>query len=266
MLKKRLAFALLWDGGHFSLSRNFRLQRVGDYAWLTKQYRFEDVAQAIDELFILDVTRGPRQSEAFLQVVSSLAESLQIPVAVGGGLRTLRDARGALKAGADKLVFNSGAFTSLELLMDVGCAFGRQCIVVSLDLRRCIDGYDIYVNDGKTRGASLLESLESPVVDHAGELLVNSIDLDGTGNGLDLGIPDLISSASDLPLVLMGGTGQPSHVISGLLHSRVDAVCTSNLLNFIGDGLSEARAACIAAGISIPNRLSAQESRDVGLV
>lgn len=262
MLKKRIIFALLWDEGWFCLSRNFRLQRVGDYTWLTKQYNFERVAQAIDELLVLDVTRGPRQSNSFRQVVTSLAESLQVPLAVGGGLRTLNDAQLALKAGADKVVWNTGALTRPDVLVDVRATLGQQCIVLNLDVRRSSDGYDVYVGNGGTQGIGLRDFVASPLTKNVGELLVNSIDLDGTGIGLDLQIPDFIGSGLEPPLVLMGGTGQPSHMVAGLLHHRVDAVCTSNLLNFIGDGLSRARASCVAAGIAIPNRLPAQDLRE----
>lgn len=261
MLKKRIIFALLWDDGFFCQSRNFRLQRVGDYQWLTRHYRFDLVARAIDELVILDVTRGPRQSEPFLRTVGLLAESLQVPLSVGGGLDSLRDAAAAFAAGADKVVFNRAVLMDSQLIRDTSQNFGQQCVVASLDVRKTESGFCTYTKDGMEPAIPLAEFFLSRDSSSLGEIVLNSVDLDGTGNGLELEMVESVHPLCQHPIVLMGGIGKPDHIVTGLLHPRVDAVCTSNLLNFIGDGLSLARAACSDAAIDIPIRANWESLR-----
>lgn len=255
MLKKRLIFALLWDSGHFCLSRNFRLQRIGNREWLTDQYHFASVANSIDELLVLDVTRGLRLSEDFLAAVSELATTIQVPISAGGGVRDPSSVQRLLRSGADKVVCNSAFVGPHSLLEAIRDRFGQQSIVGSVDVVRADFGYRVMLENGTVPAGPLGPFVEENVRPFAGELLINSIDRDGTGQGLDFAIPSALPDGLEQPVILMGGTGKPDHIVEGLSQPHVDAVATSNLLNFIGDGLAMARAACALAGVPIPRRL-----------
>lgn len=254
MLKKRLLFVLLWDGGSFSLSRNFRLQHVGNFQWLTQQYDFGTVAASIDELVLLDVTRGPRQSTAFLDIVSELAAAFQMPLAVGGGIVTSEQARLAMLAGADKIVINTGLVTAPAVVADIVRNSGRQSLIGSVDARKARDGFDAFINDGSLDVGELSTFLQESFVADLGEILLNNIDADGTGRGIDFTILDQLPPELEQQIILMGGVGKPDHVADALMNERVDAVATANLLNFIGSGLGLARGICQARGIPLPMR------------
>lgn len=261
MLKKRLIFALLYDAGYFSLSRNFRVQRVGDLTWLRDQYHFGTLAASIDELLILDVTRGPRLTQNFLSSVSSLASTIHVPISVGGGVRDSSDVRALMGSGADKVVINSAIVSAPGAIGAVRDRFGQQSIVGSVDVVRVEHGYEVMVENGTVPAGPLGRFVDEKVRDIAGEILLNSIDRDGTGRGLDLAIPLSLPAGVEQPVILMGGTGRPDHIVEGLRDSKVDAVATSNLLNFIGDGLEMVRSSCREACLPIPNRLSSDSVR-----
>ena len=255
MLKKRLIFALLWDEGQFSLSRNFRLQHVGDLAWLTEKYNFTAIASSIDELALIDVSRSPRQSEGFLDVVSKLASSFHMPLSVGGGVTSIDVVDSLLQAGADKVILNSAFQSDNDQLFLMREKYGKQCLIASIDVRKVDGNYLAIGDDGTCTLGSLAAHISERVADYAGEIIINSIDRDGTGQGLDFEILKYVPNDCESQIVLMGGVGTPSHIVEALKASRVDAVATANLLNFIGTGLLEARLACDDAGIALPRRL-----------
>lgn len=252
MLKRRLLFTLLWDRGAFVLSRNFRLQRVGDLSWLRTQYDFRAIAFSIDELVVLDVTRGARDRDAFARCLSGLSSACFVPIAAGGGLRTLEDARALLGAGADKLVVNTPLFDDPEFVRALARTYGSQCVVASIDYARR-EGRDEARTDRGTRptGLSVAEAVARAEELGAGEIYLTSIDRDGTGQGLDLETLRRISSVARVPLVASGGVGRFDHLAEGVSYANVSAVSTANLFNFIGDGLVEARAEMRARGIPL---------------
>lgn len=253
MLKKRLIFALLWDSGHFCLSRNFRLQRIGDMRWLTEQYHFASVAASIDELLLLDVTRGPRLSPDFLMTLSTLAAAVQVPISAGGGVRELTSARDLLRSGADKVVCNSALVANPCVMEEIRSRFGQQSIVGSVDVVGTNSEHHVMLENGTVPAGPLRMFIEEHIRGLTGEILLNSIDRDGTGQGLDLAIPPMLPTDLEQPIILMGGAGKPEHIAEGLSDPLVDAVATSNLLNFIGDGLNLARDSCRQVGIAVPN-------------
>lgn len=255
MLKKRLIFTLLWDQGYFSLSRNFRLQHVGDLTWLTDKYHFAAVASSIDELALIDVSRSPRQSEEFLDVVSKLASTFHMPLSVGGGVTSINVVDSLLQVGADKVIVNSAFQSDSDQLFLMREKYGKQCIVASIDVRKVDGNYLAFGDNGTCNLGSLAAHISERVADYAGEIIINSIDRDGTGQGLDFDILKYVPSDCESQIVLMGGVGNPSHIVEGLNSSHVDAVATANLLNFIGTGLLEARLACSDAGVILPHRL-----------
>lgn len=244
MLKKRIIFTLLYDAGAFMLSRNFRLQRVGDLNWLQRNYNFAHIAFFIDELIVLDVTRGQRNLDAFCATLKALTTGCFVPIAAGGGVRTVAQARQLLRSGADKIVVNTPLFDQTGLVPQLAQAFGQQCVVGSVDMKRDLaGGYQILTESGTRaimgKPASALQWLEENWI---GEVYLNSIDRDGTGQGYDLALLDQLPTGNTVPVILAGGVGNSKHLAAGFTDPRVDAVATAHLFNFIGDGLQRARA------------------------
>jgi cyclase len=243
MPRKRLIFTLLHDSGNFMLSRNFRLQRVGNATWLEKNYNFAEIAFAIDELIVLDVTRGPRDFSAFCACLERVTRGCFAPIAAGGGIRTVEQARELLRSGADKIVVNSALHQDEDLIRRLAEDFGRQCVVASADLKRDASGeFRFWIENGAKAiegvardGLARLERL--PI----GELYLNSMDHDGTGRGYDLAMLDLLPPELPVPVILAGGAGNHLHIAEGLGLPQVDAVATAHLLNFVGNGLENAR-------------------------
>lgn len=254
MLKKRLIFTLLYDRGEFMLSRNFRLQRVGDIRWLQKNYDFSKVSFSIDELIVLDVTRGERDLGAFCDALKALTEGCFVPISAGGGVRDLGQARTLLRSGADKVVINTPLYDNTALVDELAGEFGQQCVVASMDLKRSPDGsHQAWANNGSTPvGTPVGELIDRMSRAPVGEIYLNSIDRDGTGQGYDLTMLDLLPSSVSKPIILAGGAGYASHLLTGFQDPRVDAVATAHLFNFIGDGLKKARGSLISDGVSLP--------------
>lgn len=253
MLKKRLIFTLLFDRGHFVLSRNFRLQKVGDLLWLKNNYDFSKISFFIDELIVLDVSRGIRNRDLFVNTLSKIAIGCFAPIAAGGGIENLEDARRVLRSGADKVVLNSALSNNLTLVREIAEEFGQQCIIGSLDLKRTVQGeYCIYTHNGEHKQAvGLTDFLDSQAVSSLGEIYLNSIDRDGTGQGYDFDTLNFVPDSCTLPLILAGGAGNSRHLLEGLKHPRVDAVATAHLFNFVGDGLKRARGVLLDSGVKL---------------
>lgn len=253
MPAKRLIFTLLYDNGSFMLSRNFRLQRVGNLGWLEKNYGFSKISHTIDELVILDVTRQARNIEKFCEELRMLTFNCFAPIAAGGGVKTVEHAWALLRSGADKIVINTALHDQPELIEKIAQEFGSQCIVASVDCESRDEGFYVtkengVISTGKSLKGFLAECSDLPL----GEIYLNSITRDGTGNGLHLELLDSVAPITSTPLILAGGIGNAIHIIEGLKDSRVDAVATANLLNFMGDGLQTAREIAIRSGISLP--------------
>lgn len=250
--KKRLIFTLLYDNGAFMMSRNFRLQRVGDLAWLMSHYKFDSVANAIDELIVLDVSSDDRDKEAFCRMLSELTERIFMPVAAGGGIDSFAHAERLLKSGADKLVINTKLHEEKEFVKELIKLYGSQCIIGSVDYKKSTEGYTVHVNQGKTELKLPLKEYLTYVENIGiGELYLNSIDQDGTGKGYDEDIPQSLLQNKKTPVILAGGAGNYAHMLHALTRFKVEAVATANLLNFIGDGLQSARYNLRESGIDL---------------
>jgi len=240
--KKRVIFTLLFDSGSFVLSRNFRLQKVGDLEWLKKNYDFSKVAFSIDELIVLDVTRGNHDEKIFEQHVHLLSEECFIPIAAGGGVQTLAQAKRLLHAGSDKVVVNTLVYRNPDVLKEIAEEFGKQCIVVTVDAKKNGKHYSVWVENGTSKIDMLLDEWLNRISSlPVGEVYLNSMDKDGTGQGYDLDLLSLIPKSFPTPVILAGGAGKYQHLADGLSDTRVDAVATANLFNFLGDGLQKAR-------------------------
>lgn len=239
---KRLIFILLYDSGKFVLSRNFRLQRVGDINWLIKNYNFQSISYSIDELIVLDVTRGERNIEYFTEILKKVVEFVFVPVAAGGGVDSISKAEKLLHSGADKIVVNTALHNDDLIIKELVRNFGSQCIVASIDYRRKNNRYEVLINRGQRLiDMELKEAVKRVMELGVGEILLNSIDRDGTGYGYDLEALKILDFDIRIPLIVSGGAGKPEHFIEGLRIKTVDAVATANLLNFVGNGLPLAR-------------------------
>jgi cyclase len=254
MLKKRLIFTLLYHSGLFMLSRNFRLQKVGNLKWLDCNYNFSQISHSIDELIVLDVSRGERSSEEFCATLRSISEGCFVPIAAGGGVRTIDSARRLLRSGADKVVVNSSLYQDDGFIHELASEFGQQCVVASIDIRCSAAGdFQAWSDCGtmcQPHGASFwVEKVtRSPI----GELYLNSMDRDGTGQGYDMRLLDLLPADIVNPVIIAGGVGNASHLAAGLADARVDAVATANLFNFVGNGLKRARNEIVLGGVDLP--------------
>lgn len=236
------------------LSRNFRLQKVGNLNWLQTNYNFSQISFSIDELIVLDVTRGEKNSDDFCKALSCLAEGCFVPIAAGGGIRSVDDARNLLRYGADKVVINTALYDSSDIICDLASEFGAQCVVGSMDIKASPDGkFQAWSENGSICQPGGAEAwIDRLAESNIGELYLNSMDRDGTGQGYDLRLLDLLPLNMPKPVILAGGVGNASHLALGLSDPRVDAVATANLFNFVGDGLKKARYALITDGVDLP--------------
>jgi len=252
MLKKRLVFTLLVHQGTFQLSRNFSLQAVGTLDWLKKYYEFTAIARSVDELVLLNVTRGEAQMPVFCERVAQLSASAFMPIAAGGGIRSTDDAYRLLDAGADKLVINSALFSAPALVDELARTFGSQCVVASLDYRGASAAAEVCIEQGRTRaGMDLATAIRHAENAGAGELYLTSIDRDGTGQGYDLDTLELASRLCRLPIIASGGVGNFEHLLQGLQLENVTGASTANIFNFMSDGLTQARAFIEAGGLQL---------------
>jgi len=236
------------------LSRNFRLQKVGDFNWLKKHYNFEKIAFSIDELIILDVSRNNRDIVKFSNVVKEVISNVFIPVSVGGGIRDLNDADLLLKSGADKIVLNSSLNNNNSLVKELVKKYGSQFIVASIDYKIENENFVVYIENGSRKlEISLLDYIENIENLNIGEIYFNSMDKDGTGQGFDIDKVEFILKQITCPLIISGGAGNELHFIEALKHCLIDAVATANLYNFIGDSLPKSREQIIKHNIKIAN-------------
>ncbi len=252
MLRKRIIFTLIYSQDFFMQSRNFRLQKVGDVTWLEKNYEFQKISFSIDELIVLNASRNNKSMSCFANVVSRLSHNIFIPIAAGGGIRTVEDAELLFNHGADKLVLNSPIFNDVDLVKNLINQYGSQSIIASIDYKN-IDGVnEILITDGMARvNLSFNDYIDYVERLNVGEIYLNSIDKDGTGFGYDLEVINNVKKDLKVPLIIAGGAGNEHHLLAGLKLDEINAVATANLFNFVGDSLPVARKQIIKEGINI---------------
>jgi cyclase len=235
-------------------SRNFRLQKVGNLYWLEKNYKFQNIAFALDELIVLNASRGDKNISEFASTISKLVNDVFIPIAAGGGIRTIEDADLLFKSGADKIVLNSLLVENSDIVKEIIKNYGSQSVVASIDCKLRDDNYEIFIKDGSLKiDYELKEYVAYLELLGVGEIYLNSIDKDGTGFGYDKSLIENVNRITCLPLIIAGGAGNESHLAEGLKIENVSAVATANLFNFIGNGLPNARKKLIYNNVNIAN-------------
>ena len=253
-LAKRIIPCLDVDDGRVVKGVNFvDLVDAGDPV---EQARFYDAAGA-DELVFLDITATHEDRNIMHDVVRRTADQVFIPLTVGGGLRSVDDMRAMLHAGADKVAINSAAIKTPDLITAGAEAFGNQCIVVAIDAKRTGDGtWEVFVHGGrKNTGLDALAWAEEAEVRGAGELLVTSMDRDGTQDGYDLALLRAISERVRIPVIASGGAGALEHLTAALTDGAADAVLAASIFHFRTYSVDEAKRHLRAA--DLPVRLSA---------
>lgn len=221
-----------------------------------EQARFYDAAGA-DELVFLDITATHEGRGIMREVVRRTADQVFIPLTVGGGLRTVDDMRAMLHAGADKVAINSAAVKTPDVITAGAEAFGAQCIVVAIDAKRVGDGWEVFVHGGrKATGLDAVAWAAEAEARGAGELLVTSMDRDGTKNGYDVALLRAISRRVSIPVIASGGAGTLDHLRDGLTEGEVDAVLAASIFHFREYSVQDAKRFLDAAGL--PVRLPAE--------
>jgi len=222
------------------------LRDAGDPVEQAKAY---DAAGA-DELCFLDIGASHEGRGTIIDVVRRTAEVCFMPLTVGGGVRSAEDARALLLAGADKVAVNSAAVARPEVVADIAARFGSQCVVASVDARRMGDRWEIFTHGGRNpTGIDALEHAVRLATLGAGELLVTSMDRDGTRDGYDLALTRAIADAVNIPVVASGGVGNLDHLVAGVREGHASAVLAASIFHFGHYSIADAHAALRAAGL-----------------
>ncbi|MEX1045813.1 MAG: imidazole glycerol phosphate synthase subunit HisF [Actinomycetota bacterium] len=252
-LAKRLIPCLDVDGGRVVKGTKFvELRDAGDPVELAARYDREGA----DELVFLDITATVEGRESTLEVISKTAEQVFIPLTVGGGVRSEDDVRTLLRAGADKVSLNTAAVRDPGLLSRCAQRFGTQCMVVAIDARRSNGSWEVVVEAGRTpTGIDAVEwATDATERRGAGEILLTSMDRDGTGEGYDLDLLEAVSDATRVPLVASGGAGAVEHFAAALTQGKADAVLAASRFHF--EELTIAEVKSYLAEHGIPVRLT----------
>jgi len=255
MPKKRLIFTLLYDSStqSFVLSRNFRLQRVGNLNWLLNNYQFNLISRHIDELIVLDVSRSNPDFSSYVDALRTLSTSCFIPLTAGGWIRSLDQIRVCLDNGADKIAINSPLYSDMPFVLAASNFLGAQSLLASVDFSWAELHQPVLLsNQASTVVDSEFGALILSLHDIVGEILLNSVTQDGTAQGLDLHILSFLPLGNRLPFILSGGAGTADHIVEAFACSDVEAVSTAHLFNFIGDGLLRVRTNIEQSGIDLP--------------
>ena len=251
MLAKRIIPCLDVDQGRVVKGVNFvGIRDAGDPVEIAKRYN----DAGADEITFLDITASHEQRDTTFRTVEQIASEVFIPLTAGGGVRSLDDIRRLLNAGADKVSINTAAITNPTLVADAAARFGSQCIVVAMDVKSTGQGsrYELFTHGGRREtGLEAVAWAKKMVALGAGELLLTSMDRDGTQDGYDLEITQRISAAVTVPVIASGGVGDLDHLVDGLTKGGADAVLAASIFHFGTFTVAEAKAHLAQAGIAV---------------
>ncbi len=253
-LAKRIIPCLDVDQGRVVKGVQFvDIRDAGDPVEVAKKYN----EQGADELTFLDITASHEDRETTAHIVEKIAAEVFIPLTVGGGIRELNDIRRMLNAGADKVSINSAAVKNPEFVREAAQRFGSQCIVVAIDAKRVNDNgepdkWEIFTHGGrKPTGIDAVDWAIKMEGYGAGEILLTSMDRDGTKNGFDLGVTRAISDAVNVPVIASGGVGELKHLVEGVTQGRADAVLAASIFHFGEHSVPEAKEYMRENGIEV---------------
>jgi imidazole glycerol-phosphate synthase subunit HisF len=238
------------DAGRVVKGVNFvALRDAGDPVELAARYD----AEGADELVFLDITASSDARDTIIDVVRRTAEEVFIPFTIGGGIRSVDDARRLLRAGADKVSVNTAAVDRPELVAELAAEFGSQCVVVAIDARRSPElGFEVFTHGGRTpTGIEVIGWARRVVELGAGEILLTSMDRDGTKEGFDTELTAAVADAVTVPVIASGGVGTLDHLVEGVTEGAADAVLAASIFHFGEHSIAEAKAAMAAAGIPV---------------
>lgn len=255
MLKKRIIPCLDIKDGRVVKGVNFvGLRDAGDPVEVARRYNEEGA----DEIVFLDITASHEKRGIILDVVERAAQEVFMPLTVGGGIRSLDDVRDLLKAGADKVSLNTRAVTHPDFVREASSRFGNQCIIVAIDARRnpqmanVASGFEVYTHGGRqATGLDVLAWAQKMVEYGCGEILLTSMDRDGTKSGYDLELTRLVSDAVSVPVIASGGVGTLEHLRDGLVQGHASAVLAASIFHFQETRIREAKEYLLSCGISV---------------
>lgn len=253
-LAKRIIPCLDCENGRVVKGVKFvDIRDAGDPVEVSKRY----CDQGADEITFLDITASSEGRETTIQTVEAIASQVFIPLTVGGGIRTLEDIRQMLNAGADKVAINTSAVNNPDFVRQAAERFGSQCIVVAIDAKQ-VSGpgeplrWEIFTHGGrKETGLDAVEWARRMVDYGAGEILLTSMDRDGTKNGFDLALNRAISEAVPVPVIASGGVGNLQHLVDGIIEGKADAVLAASIFHFGEYSIPEAKAYMASKGICV---------------
>jgi cyclase len=237
-------------GGRVVKGTNFvDLRDAGDPVELAARYD----AEGADELVFLDITASSDGRDTMVDVVYRTAEQVFIPFTVGGGIRTVEDARRMLRAGADKVSVNTAAVERPELIADIATEFGAQCVVCAIDAkRRPGGGFEVFLHGGRTpTGLDVIAWATEATRRGAGEILLTSMDRDGTREGFDIELTRAVVDAVGVPVVASGGVGTLEHLVEGVVEGGADAVLAASIFHFREHTVAEAKALMTTHGVTV---------------
>ncbi len=258
MLAKRIIPCLDVTGGRVVKGVNFvELRDAGDPVEIAARYN----EQGADELTFLDITATSDGRDLILHIIEAVAAQVFIPLTVGGGVRSVEDVRRLLNAGADKVSFNSAAVANPQLIRDASAKYGAQCIVVAIDAKRRVDtdgqagpgaGWDVYTHGGRQNTGLDAVAWAQRMAEHgAGEILLTSMDRDGTKSGFDLELTRAVSDAVPVPVIASGGVGALEHLSDGIRLGGADAVLAASIFHYGEFTVGQAKALLARDGIPV---------------
>ena len=248
-LAKRIIPCLDVTAGRVVKGVNFvGLRDAGDPVEIAARYDREGA----DELCFLDITASSDERDILLHVIEAVAAQVFIPLTVGGGVRSVADVRRLLNAGADKVSINTAAVLSPELVAQASAIVGAQCIVVAIDAKRNAQGWEVYTHGGRrATGLDAVQWAQRMTAAGAGEILLTSMDRDGTRDGFDLALTRAVSVAVSVPVIASGGAGNLEHLAQGVLQGKADAVLAASIFHFGEYTVRDAKAHLQSRGIEV---------------
>jgi cyclase len=250
-LAKRIIPCLDVDDGRVVKGVQFvDIKDAGDPVEVARRYN----QQGADEITFLDITASSDARQTMVHVVEQVASEVFIPLTVGGGIRTLEDINTMLQAGADKVSINTAAVQNPQIVADASKKFGSQCIVVAVDARRQADnsGWEIYTHGGrKPTGKDAIQWCQRMVEYGAGEILLTSMDRDGTRDGFDIALTRGVADAVSIPVIASGGVGNLQHLVEGVSEGHADAVLAASIFHFGEHSVADAKHHMQQAGIEV---------------